>query len=174
MSKPLASPLATQDQAEARAAELGADPALVGNFGVIQQDASALAEAAEKIGSAATGAELSQALDHNLRLWVAIRQAIGDPTNALPQEIRANLLELARFVIDTTLSAGRGQLDPGKVETLATINLNIAHGLTLSQRTELIRERAYQLWETEGRPDGHHEAHWLQAEQDINKALITD
>lgn len=168
---PVAHTLETRHQAETRAAELGADPALAGDFGPLQQDASTLADAAERIGAANTGPELSAALDHNLQLWVAIRQAVGDPANVLPEDIRANLLELARFVIDTTLGAGRGQLDPGKVDTLATINLNIAYGLTQSQRMQLIRERAYELWEAEGRPDGRHEAHWLQAEREINALL---
>ncbi|SHJ13486.1 Protein of unknown function [Roseomonas rosea] len=30
-----------------------------------------------------------------------------------------------------------------------------------------IRERAYQLWESAGRPDGQHDAHWAQAEQEM-------
>ena len=30
-----------------------------------------------------------------------------------------------------------------------------------------IRERAHQIWEQAGRPDGEHQAHWLQAEREI-------
>jgi DUF2934 family protein len=30
-----------------------------------------------------------------------------------------------------------------------------------------IRERSYQLWEQEGRPEGRHLDHWLQAEQEL-------
>jgi hypothetical protein len=30
-----------------------------------------------------------------------------------------------------------------------------------------IRERAYQLWEDEGRPEGRHEHHWFQAVRDL-------
>lgn len=30
-----------------------------------------------------------------------------------------------------------------------------------------IRERAYQLWEQAGRPDGKEVEHWLQAEREI-------
>ena len=29
------------------------------------------------------------------------------------------------------------------------------------------RERAHQLWEAAGRPDGQHEAHWAQAEKEM-------
>jgi hypothetical protein len=31
-----------------------------------------------------------------------------------------------------------------------------------------IRKRAYEIWENEGRPDGHSVDHWLQAETEIN------
>jgi hypothetical protein len=30
-----------------------------------------------------------------------------------------------------------------------------------------IRERSYQIWEQEGRPDGRHLDHWLQAEHEL-------
>lgn len=32
---------------------------------------------------------------------------------------------------------------------------------------EQIRHRAFQLWEEHGRPDGHEEAFWLQAEREL-------
>lgn len=31
-----------------------------------------------------------------------------------------------------------------------------------------IRERAYELWESEGRPDGRHEEHWQQARRELD------
>ena len=33
-----------------------------------------------------------------------------------------------------------------------------------------IRERAYTLWETQGRPHGRDQEHWLQAEAEITAA----
>ncbi|MBP0447686.1 DUF2934 domain-containing protein [Roseomonas sp. SSH11] len=30
-----------------------------------------------------------------------------------------------------------------------------------------IRERAHQIWEQAGRPDGQHESHWAQAEREV-------
>jgi hypothetical protein len=36
-----------------------------------------------------------------------------------------------------------------------------------SDRFERIRGRAYELWERDGRPDGHEWDHWLDAERDI-------
>jgi hypothetical protein len=36
-----------------------------------------------------------------------------------------------------------------------------------SDRDARIRDRAYQIWLSEGRPHGRDEAHWQQAERDI-------
>jgi hypothetical protein len=36
-----------------------------------------------------------------------------------------------------------------------------------ARREQRIRERAYAIWESEGRPAGRAEAHWLQAEAEI-------
>ena len=35
------------------------------------------------------------------------------------------------------------------------------------QRDQVIRERAYALWEQDGRPEGRSLAHWSQAETEI-------
>lgn len=34
----------------------------------------------------------------------------------------------------------------------------------------LIRQRAYELWEAEGRPAGRESAHWEQAEREVSEA----
>ena len=34
----------------------------------------------------------------------------------------------------------------------------------------LIRQRAYELWEREGRPDGRDDAHWAAAERELGAA----
>jgi hypothetical protein len=36
-----------------------------------------------------------------------------------------------------------------------------------------VRERAYQLWEDEGRPHGRHDEHWFQAERDLANSRQT-
>ena len=35
--------------------------------------------------------------------------------------------------------------------------------------TDLIRRRAYEIWESEGRPHGRHVVHWLLAENEIRE-----
>ncbi|PJR15995.1 DUF2934 domain-containing protein [Sinorhizobium meliloti] len=38
---------------------------------------------------------------------------------------------------------------------------------TDNEREELIRRRAYAIWEQEGRPDGQHQRHWEQAAREM-------
>ncbi|CUX50469.1 MULTISPECIES: DUF2934 domain-containing protein [Agrobacterium] len=35
-------------------------------------------------------------------------------------------------------------------------------------REAAIREKARAIWEREGRPDGHHERHWVEAERELS------
>ena len=35
-------------------------------------------------------------------------------------------------------------------------------------REAAIREKARAIWEREGRPDGHHERHWIEAERQLS------
>lgn len=39
----------------------------------------------------------------------------------------------------------------------------------VDDREEQRRQKAYALWEEEGRPEGRHEAHWQQAEDDAGE-----
>jgi Protein of unknown function (DUF2934) len=43
--------------------------------------------------------------------------------------------------------------------------------LVNGNRSERIRERAHQIWEREGRPEGRELEHWRQAEQEIADEL---
>lgn len=40
------------------------------------------------------------------------------------------------------------------------------------ERENRIRERAYRLWEQEGRPHGRDQQHWHQASQDVGQELF--
>jgi hypothetical protein len=40
------------------------------------------------------------------------------------------------------------------------------------RREDLVRDRAQQIWEREGKKDGDHERHWSQAEQEIRKDQV--
>ncbi|UMY16402.1 DUF2934 domain-containing protein [Methylobacterium organophilum] len=43
----------------------------------------------------------------------------------------------------------------------------------MSRDENRVRERAYYIWEDEGRIDGRAEAHWFQAEAELNPAPVT-
>jgi len=46
--------------------------------------------------------------------------------------------------------------------------------LPMSGNDDAIRNRARQLWEAEGRPEGRHEDHWRQAQQELKAAPTAD
>ena len=39
----------------------------------------------------------------------------------------------------------------------------------MSEKSKRIHEHAYHIWEKEGRPEGRHEDHWLEAEREIGR-----
>lgn len=39
----------------------------------------------------------------------------------------------------------------------------------MSEREQRIRQRAYEIWEEEGHPDGRHGEHWDRAAREINE-----
>ncbi|MFB2552232.1 DUF2934 domain-containing protein [Ensifer soli] len=41
----------------------------------------------------------------------------------------------------------------------------------MDDREHRIRKRAHALWEDDGRPDGRHEHHWQQAEEEFNAEI---
>jgi hypothetical protein len=42
----------------------------------------------------------------------------------------------------------------------------------VEDREDRIRERAYKIWEEQGRPHGRHEDHWRQASQETGEDLF--
>ncbi|MBI1208308.1 MAG: DUF2934 domain-containing protein [Azospirillum sp.] len=157
---------------EQAAAALGRSADVDVNFARIDQDVRALIDAAIGMMEAEDGGALALALDHNLKLWIAIRVLVGKAESGLPPEVTDNLAVLADYVTQATLGIGRGEFDQARLQSLININLHIAEGLTKGQQERLIRERAYQLWEQEGRPHGRDGLHWQIAEQEIAAGLV--
>ena len=146
-------------------------PGSDGDHSALDQDARALAEAADLLSKAETPEQLGAALAHNLDVWVAIKSIIGAERNPLPADVRANLNQLAVFIIRVTLGAETGKIKVSTIETLARINLHIAEGLAQSQRNRLVRDRAFHIWDEQGRPSGREVENWFQAEQEIQALL---
>jgi flagellar biosynthesis regulator FlaF len=138
---------------------------------LIEQDARALIDAAIHLTEAETPVALGDALAHNLAIWVAVQMVASREDCGMPPEVRDNLIRLAQFVVRTTLGVKDGLLTERSLQTMAQINLNIADGLLRSQQNTLIRERAYEIWEEDGKPEGREADHWLRAEQEVLELL---
>ena len=67
---------------------------------------------------------------------------------------------------DATSTAATQQTEPEVVAAISS-------GDGQSGKEEAIRERAYAIWEEEGRPEGHHLDHRLRAEAEINLSSNT-
>jgi len=65
-----------------------------------------------------------------------------------------------------TSTAATRQTEP---EVVAAISSGDGQG----GKEEVIRERAYAIWEEEGRPEGRHLDHWLRAEAEIDLSAST-
>lgn len=70
---------------------------------------------------------LQLALVQNTRLWSALKADLQRPENALPEEMRAQLISLALYVERETHAILRGE---GKVSALLSINHSIIAGLS--------------------------------------------
>jgi hypothetical protein len=64
-----------------------------------------------------------------------------------------------------TTTAATQQTEP---EVVAAIASGDGHDTS----EQAIRERAYAIWEEEGRPEARHLDYWLRAEAEINRAAV--
>jgi flagellar protein FlaF len=73
-------------------------------------------------------AELAEALEINQKIWSVFQADLLEPSNPLPQELRANLLRLSLIVDRQTLKI-LAEPSPEQLDLLIDINLAIAEGL---------------------------------------------
>ena len=66
----------------------------------------------------------------------------------------------------TTSTAATRQTEP---EVVAAISSGDGQAI----KEQIIRERAYAIWEEEGRPEDRHLDHWLRAEAEIDRSATT-
>ena len=69
-----------------------------------------------------------RALKYNQLLWSIVQADVSNKTNALPDEIKANLMSLSIFV-DKQTSKGIVKPSVELLDSLININLNISEGL---------------------------------------------
>lgn len=70
--------------------------------------------------------ELAEALDKNRRLWTTLAQDCADPSNALPQQLRAQIISLAMWVSrhsSSVMQAGE------EIDALIDVNRSVMQGL---------------------------------------------
>lgn len=76
----------------------------------------------------ATGGQLMEPLDWNRRLWSTLSTDCSSPGNALPKELRAQLISLALWVNRYTTDVVRGK---GDIDALIDVNRAIMEGLAM-------------------------------------------
>lgn len=103
------------------------------NLPVVEEQAFQLSQAAIRLDRARTQrtenpGSLSEALDENLDVWMAIRTVAQRSVPGFSNDIRNNLVKLSHFVADTTF-AGADSVGDSTLDTLININLQISEGL---------------------------------------------
>ncbi len=111
---------------------MGLDTNKLEDLDINEQDAFGLSEAAILLDRARqaglnTG-EMSQALENNLQLWVAIRLYAEKNSTLLNGVARDNLMRLSTYVSETTFKAAEG-LTESMIDSFININLQISEGL---------------------------------------------
>ncbi len=71
--------------------------------------------------------KVAEALHENRRLWVELAIDLANPDNALPQQLRVQLLGLAQFTITHTAAVLEGR---ASAEVLVDINTAVLRGLS--------------------------------------------
>ncbi len=74
----------------------------------------------------AGGKSLYEAVDWNRRLWLTLQMDLAATTNALPDDIKAQLISLSIWVDKHSSKALRGEAD---VAPLISVNRSIMEGL---------------------------------------------
>ena len=78
----------------------------------------------------------------------------------------------AKATATETTAKTAGRTTAGRAGALKpATRKNGGKGLDLQAQ---IRQRAYELWERDGRPEGRDHAHWQQAEREIGAAHAAD
>jgi flagellar protein FlaF len=98
-------------------------------------EAWALLESARELSHSKMGPtdRFLTALRRNWRLWTIFQASLLDPACTMPADIRGNLIGLANF-IDKRSAELLAKPDPGLVDALININLQIGEGLLAGAR----------------------------------------
>lgn len=95
---------------------------------VLTQGALKLLDCQKNWDAADRNARLDNALRYNQRIWSIFQVEVAKADNALPGDIKLNILQLARF-IDRRIFDTMAFPSPEKLNIIIKINQNIAAGL---------------------------------------------
>ncbi len=123
-----------------------------------ESGALALAEAASQLDSADEPDKFLRALERNRQVWQTIKELAARHNWDVPTA------RLADYALTTARKMGRGVADD-QLTTLIDINRRVSNQLAGGD-IDRIRERAYFIWESRGRPHGQDLDHWLLAEME--------
>lgn len=99
------------------------------SIGLLNGNVAPLIHAARLLSEAETAEALTEALDYNLRVWVAIKALLLAPDSGLPPDLTRNLAQLAQIVAALTFKAGDNELTQQDLSQLTQIDMEIAGGL---------------------------------------------
>ncbi|HTH15432.1 MAG TPA: DUF2934 domain-containing protein [Magnetospirillum sp.] len=123
-----------------------------------ESGALALADAAQSLDAADDTGTFLRALERNRKVWLTLKK-VAERNNWLVPDSR-----LADYALSTAGTMGRGVAD-ARLTTLIDINRRVSAELAGGD-IERIRERAYYIWESRGRPMNQDLEHWLIAEME--------
>ncbi len=74
--------------------------------------------------------ELDEALTNNRKLWTVLVAGVASEENAMPLEVKQNIMNLGMFIFNHTISLiAQHEPEPRKLDVLININRQIAAGL---------------------------------------------
>jgi len=127
-----------------------------GGLSLAERGALALDDAAAALDRAHDSAAFLDALARNRRVWRAIKDVAGRERWTVPS------VRETTFALGTS---GKKAVSDDDVHALVAVNRSVSAALA-GGGVDSIRERAYFLWERNGRPQGQELDFWLLAEMD--------
>ena len=128
--------------------------------------AAELAASADGLSRALETGRFCEAIERNLELWVAIKTLVAQQNGRVDGETRNSLTQVANQVASATFAMAQ-DFTPDSVLPLITIDLEVSKALVDGVLSQMIRDRAYFLWQESGCQGGRDEQFWYTAEQEI-------
>lgn len=133
--------------------------------------AAELALAADRLSRALETGKFCDAIERNLEVWVAVKTLVSRQNGQIDADIRNTLLQVANQVATITFAMAQ-KFTPEGVVPLVAINLAVSKALVDGVLDQMIRDRAYYLWQDSGGVHGSDQQFWFVAEREIRGFLV--